>query len=155
MSSSSLLLAVLLQLTPVLRPLTLSLGILFTYIDAARTQTYRKHITWSLSSQSIGSLAGPTENIGHVTATYCCVTSPRTQRKHSFTYCCVPVFRAWPRNDVLLLLRVGTCLRSYGLAMVFTVQYESVYNGTCIKLKTKLPKILPRPMTVEWKLSKY
>jgi hypothetical protein len=44
----------------------LSLGILLTYIDAARTRTYRKHIMWSLSSQSIGVLAGPTENTCHV-----------------------------------------------------------------------------------------
>jgi hypothetical protein len=95
----------------------LSLGILLTYTDAARTRTYRKHITWSLTSQSIGAFVGPTENTRHVTVTYCCVTPPRTQGKHSFLYCCVRVFRALPRDDVLLLLRVRTCLRSCGLAM--------------------------------------
>jgi hypothetical protein len=41
--------------------LLLSLGILLTYIDTGQSQTYRKHITWLLSSQSIGALTGPTQ----------------------------------------------------------------------------------------------
>jgi hypothetical protein len=72
------------------------------------------------------------------TVIYCCVTSPRTQRKHSFPYCCVPVFRAWPRDDVLLFLLVGTSLRSHGLTMGIhvTVCWEReiiVFNGFIIK----------------------
>jgi hypothetical protein len=35
--------------------------------------------------------------------------------ENSLLYCCMRVFRAWPREDVLLLLRVRTCLRSCGL----------------------------------------
>jgi hypothetical protein len=56
--------------------------------------------------------------------------SPRTQRKHSFPYCCVRVFRAWPRDEVLLLLRVGTCLLSCGLAIGshITIPCSLVYD---------------------------
>jgi hypothetical protein len=97
--------------------LILSSGILFTYIDATRTRTYWEHITWVLSSQTIGGLAGLRENTCHVTATCCDLTSPRTHGKHIFPQCCLRVFRAWPRDDVLILLRVGTCLWSYRLAI--------------------------------------
>jgi hypothetical protein len=37
--------------------------------------------------------------------------------ENSHLYCSVRVFRAWPRDDVLLLLRVGACLQSCGLEM--------------------------------------
>jgi hypothetical protein len=54
----------------------------------------------------------------------------RTKRKHSFPYCCLCVCRAWPRDDILLLLRVGICLGSCDLAMgihvtIFTGLYVS------------------------------
>jgi hypothetical protein len=62
--------------------LLLSLEILLTYIDAAQTRTYREHITWSLSSLSIGALASPTENTCHVISKHCCVTSLRMRKLH-------------------------------------------------------------------------
>jgi hypothetical protein len=37
--------------------------------------------------------------------------------KHGLLYSCVRVFRAWPGDDVPLLLRVGTCLRCCGLVI--------------------------------------
>jgi hypothetical protein len=90
--------------------LLLSLGILLTYIDTAWTWTYRKHITWSLSSHSIGTLAGPEENTYHVISKYCCVTSLRRRKLHRhkenaaavlLTVCvcvCVCVLRALSGN---------------------------------------------------------
>jgi hypothetical protein len=112
--------------------LLLTFWIPLTYTDAARTRTYRKHITWSLPSQPTGPLAGPTRNTCHVTATYSYVTPPRRQRKHSFPYCCARVFRAWPGDDVLLLLRVGTCWQSCGLEMgIHVTIYMQTWTKWC------------------------
>jgi hypothetical protein len=57
----------------------------------------------------------------------------RTQRKHSFLYFSVRVFRAWPRDDVLLLLPVGTCLRSCCLAMGMHVTILNVLRKSAME----------------------
>jgi hypothetical protein len=53
---------------------------LLTYIYSARTRTYRKHITWSLSCQSTGALAEPTEHTYHVITNR--ATSLRMRKLH-------------------------------------------------------------------------
>jgi hypothetical protein len=80
---------------------------------------HRKHVTWSLSSQSIGTSCTDIEKTCHVTATHCCVTSQ------------------WTRKTQLpLLLHVGPRLQSCCLAMRWSNPSKFVFiscggNATC------------------------
>jgi hypothetical protein len=62
-----------------------------------------------------------------ITVHYCDISAhapiAQTKRKHTFPTCCVHIFWVWTRDDVLLLLHVGTCLQSW----VFMLQYLLLY----------------------------
>jgi hypothetical protein len=111
--------------------LCFSFGILLTYIATAWTHitentcnvivtqpvhwcvgwTYRKHISRGRYSANPLARWMDLQKIHHVTATYCCVSSLRTQRKH-FKYCWPRVLRALPSNGFIyhnILKRVHCC----------------------------------------------
>jgi hypothetical protein len=65
-----------------------------------------------------------------------------TVNKNSFLYCCEHVFRMWSKNDFLLLLRLGTCLRSRCLEMgihitLFDHSVRHIILGAEISFQTK------------------
>jgi hypothetical protein len=101
---------------------------------------------YCVTSQRMCQLRGQRKTC-HMTSTYSCVTSRRTQRKHSFPYFCVAVFRVWPRDDVFLLLLVGICLRSCGLAMGVQVTiWRNDASLTLCSLRSQLISKSPHHM---------
>jgi hypothetical protein len=100
--------------------LLLSLGILLTYTDAARTRTYRKHITGSLSSQSIGALSGPKKSTCHVISKHCCVTSLRMRKLHRHKE---------NTAAVLLVVCVAGVVRQY-VSCLFCENIDTTRNST-------------------------
>jgi hypothetical protein len=67
------------------------------------------------------SIPPPHANPATVPEVTALASAERTHRKHSFLYCCVLIFRAWPRDDVLQFLHAWTCLRSCCPAMCIHV----------------------------------
>jgi hypothetical protein len=88
----------------------------FIYIGEERTWTYSKHIS---RDRYPASLLARRSDIQKTHVTWSSPTAAwrhRDYEKNSL-FRCVRLSRAWPRDDVLLLLLVGTCLRSCCLAM--------------------------------------
>jgi hypothetical protein len=114
------LLAVLLQLTAILRPLTYTLLHLrnsaHLYRSCMDTDLQKTHDV--IAIQPVHWRSGWTyrKHISRDRYLPLCDVTTDT-KKHSFPYCCVRLFRAWLRDDVHLLLRFGICLQSCGLAM--------------------------------------
>jgi hypothetical protein len=118
-------------------------GILLTYIEVARTPAYRKHMTWSLSSQSIGALAGPTANMSRDRYLLLCdATAGRNKTEFPLLLRARSSILAWFKYDVLPLLHVGICLRSCGLAMGIHVTIRKQlqtpkFSGHTIKITSE------------------
>jgi hypothetical protein len=82
-----------------------------TYIGAERTRTYSKtHITWSLSSQSIGASRADIQKTCHVSATYFCVTSPQTWKTTTSNFCVLDLFtELLPGNALIKSVTICWC----------------------------------------------
>jgi hypothetical protein len=87
----------------------------FTYVAERRTCTYSKYISRDRYPASLLVRRWDLQKT-HITWPPTSTWRHGGHGKQSLLYCRVRIFRAWPTDNVILL-RVGTCLLSCGLAM--------------------------------------